>query len=409
MAEVPVGAIEVPHCEGLHLYCFGEESWLTHAISGERCRLDAGSWELVFHPESGFGALVKESDDGAMETRWAKDLLQHSVWRHKCGEGVRYYFVDSLGAVETECTRFVNGVVRILELPMLRGEHVVVRVYMHSQLTQGCKIMWTLKGLVQFMWGQPALARGWITKRVQGWSSRAKQCGLDEFTLRQSVEGTEKTLARSATQLWLPPLAEEDDWTMPTMTLVTWLLACTSSVKAVGIRAMHDTRNYAHTLFEALLNRVLAGVTLTLSALDFVFAMEIQDRMVDAAQWRDTLPADASALLVPVFAPHPPRLHVAELYFVLIHLLTHGKLRNNARAIICRLFAVMCRELAMYLDIHLHAVLGDHHADVPIARGHTMRRGRNVPRSIRLLRAAAAKGRGCKRSYAAGVKLHCER
>eukprot|EP00971_Amphidinium_carterae_P080651 1595594-Amphidinium_carterae.2 len=58
--------------------------------------------------------------------------------------------------------------------------------------------MWTLKGLVQFMWGQPGLARGWITKRVQGWSSRSKQCGLHDFTLRQSMEGIEKTLARSA-------------------------------------------------------------------------------------------------------------------------------------------------------------------------------------------------------------------
>eukprot|EP00971_Amphidinium_carterae_P080650 1595594-Amphidinium_carterae.1 len=62
---------------------------------------------------------------------------------------------------------------------------------------------------------------------------------------------------------------------------------------------MHETRNYAHTLFEALLDRVLTGVTLTLIALDAGFAMEIQDRMVNAAQWRDTLPADSAALLGP--------------------------------------------------------------------------------------------------------------
>eukprot|EP00971_Amphidinium_carterae_P323838 6435993-Amphidinium_carterae.1 len=52
----------------------------------------------------------------------------------------------------------------------------------------------------------------------------------------------------------------------------------------------------------------------------------------------------------------------------------------------------MCRELAMYLDIHLHAVLGDHHVDVPIAMGHTTRRGRNIPRSIRLLRGSRGQG-----------------
>eukprot|EP00971_Amphidinium_carterae_P085912 1699597-Amphidinium_carterae.2 len=394
-------AEEVRHVNCISLLAYSTETWLCHELSGERLLLDAGQWELHVHPVSGFAALRGICAQDTV-TVWANDLLKHTVYVHKQGPAHGQWLHTQEGRVMELASLHHESVCRVLSFRDLHGEEVHLRVYGHRVLTGKCVWAFTLTPLVGFMWGACTRQRGWIAKRVGSWQSRCLMLGAEAFHLRQSTEGQAVSTRLGAASRWLGPIGCEDDWTMPTSTLLHWLAVQTCSAKGSTVRRS-DTCSYPETLLHALLARVLPERAFMLQLETPPVQCSVRNLQVQKAPMLASLTVVQRRLLNEVLAPEGDEVPVARLLCVLVRALTLEKRKKPQRELLQRVLGGLCFKLGVLVDLHLQDVLSCDLDMIPIPGGSSSNRGRKVSRTVRLARAKAAVHVGDKRAFSAGA------